>query len=269
MEKRLLPPIPKEHGAWALLYGPFLVVTVLLASLELRLFFLFVAITALFLAHEPMVRVVSISKHGVRREKKRHWIRWLGIYLAVGVLSAAILIFGHDLWKLVPLGAGVGVLLTIHLYLASKRKERHLLGEVVGVLGLTATAPVTYYVLVGHLDLTALIFWMINLLYFFSGLFFVKMRVSRFTKKEEYPIRVTQCAAYHALLIFSLIGMVKAGWIPILATAAYFPIVIRAFWGIVFPHERLNLRKIGFSELGYTAAFVLLLAVSFLAPLPM
>ena len=56
-------------------------------------------------------------------------------------------------------------------------------------------------------------------------------------------------------------GLVQAGWLPLLATLAYVPILIRAFWGILVPDERLNLRKIGYTELGYTLAFVILLTV--------
>ena len=261
------PPIPKEHGAWALLYGPFLLALAVQPSFEPRVIALFAAISALFLAHEPLSKLARTSRHPVPRPRSRHWRLWLWVYLTVAVISGAYLLWRHHLWLLIPLGLAVGFLLIIHLILVVRRKERSVAGELTGVMGLTASAPITSYVVTGLLDRTSVLLWVLTLLYFASGIFFVKMKISRFTKPADYRNRVRQCFGYHTFVCLALFLLVWCESIPPLLSLAYLPILVRAFAGILSKEERLNVRRIGYTELMHTVLFLVLFGLWWEKPL--
>ncbi|MFQ5738151.1 MAG: YwiC-like family protein [Acidobacteriota bacterium] len=257
------PPIPKEHGAWALLYGPFLVVLLAFGHLQARTFLLVATLTAFFLAHEPLARLSRLAPTARTGARATLWKRWVGLYAILGLLFSGLLLAFYGLWNLLPLGAGVALLLTLHLLLASKRKERTLAGELIGALGLTAGAPIAYYVLTEELDGTALLLWFLNLLYFVSGIFYVKMRLSRFMERNDAGQRTWNCVLYHLFLLLSLALLISQQWLSAIAIAAFAPIVIRAFWPLIRGGGgRLNLKKIGYSEVAFTAFFVLVLSLT-------
>ncbi|MEJ2146180.1 MAG: YwiC-like family protein [Acidobacteriota bacterium] len=59
-------PIPHEHGAWAVLYSSFLVGWAATGRLHLTVIFLLTATTSLFLAHEPLIKLIRARKYGAR-----------------------------------------------------------------------------------------------------------------------------------------------------------------------------------------------------------
>jgi hypothetical protein len=252
------PPIPKEHGAWALLYGPFLLALTVQPSFEPRVIALFAAMSALFLAHEPLAKLARTARHPVAKARSRHWKIWSLIYLVVAATGGAYLLWRHHLWLLIPAGLVVGFLLIIHLRMGAERKERSVAGELTGVIGLTASAPITNYVVTGLWDSNCVLLWVLTFLYFASGIFFVKMKISRFTKPADYLHRMRHCFGYHAFVCLALFFLVWCKSIPPLLSLAYVPILVRAFAGILLTERRLNVRRIGYTELMHTALFVVL-----------
>ncbi len=256
-------PVPKEHGAWALVYGPLAAAALAFASFDARLPLLVVASTALFMSHEPLSRLARASAGTGTPAKLADWKFWSLAFLVVGILSGACLVWFWDLWTLPFLAAVMGLLLAVHLRLVARRVEREVAGELLGVAGLTAGAPITYFVFHQGLDSLAAVFWTLNLLYFSSGIFFVKMVVSRHVGKPEATRRVRDCVLYHSAL--PLIS-VAVGWIagvPFIALLAVLPIVVRAFLGVLCPPARLSLKTIGYREVAYTVLFVLVMGLGF------
>lgn len=256
MADRLAPPVPREHGAWAVLYGPFLIAVAVTLKFNLDTLVLLVTISALFLAHEPFAKLVRVSKHGVRADLQRHWQKWLAIYLLSAAIGVAYLLAFRAMWFLVPFGAGSALLLAVHLWLTSKRQERFLPGELIGVVGLTATGPVACAVNQGGVDGTVFMIWLLNILYFASGIFYVKMRVSRFLKKHEFVARLTHSAIYHTLVVLVLVLLSQMGLIPAVLALAYAPMLGRAAWYMFWPEKKLNIRRIGYTEVGFTLLFI-------------
>lgn len=256
-------PVPKEHGAWALVYGPLVAATLAFGSLDLRLPLLVIAATALFMAHEPLSRMARATASPASPERLHQWRFWTAVYLLVAALAGACLVWFWKLWLLPPLAAAVGLFFAVHLALVARRREREVMGEVLGVIGLTATAPITHYVFQQRLDLAAGAFWAINLLYFCSGIFFVKMTVSRHVGRPEASRRVRDCTLYHLPLI-PLAAAV--GWLvgkPLIAGISVLPIVVRAFDGVLRPPPRLSLKTIGYREVAYTVLFAVVLGLGF------
>lgn len=255
------PPIPHEHGAWAMLYAPLLITVVVLGRYELSVWLFLIATTAIFLAHEPLAVLVKLnpkrpSSPQVFRESK--W--WLAIYSAIATAATLPLLLLYQRWLLAPFGVVLLVLLSAHIYLASRREERSIGGEFLGVISLTLTAPGAYYVVTGSIDSFCLLLWILNIVYFTSSIFYVKMRVSRFAKKKDANALTWQCVMYHVLLTISIGLLVKTNWITGIAALAFIPLIIRTFVGIKEERGKLNLKRIGIAESVYTLLFVILLA---------
>ena len=253
-----MPVLPKEHGAWALLYGPFLLTMAALGRFEVRVLAFFLTFTALFLAHEPLSKLVRSARHGAPRSQLIYWKRWLAVYLGVALTAGLYLLWQYRLWDLVPLGLLIITLLLLHLYLIRERREKAVWGELLGVVGLSATAPATYYVMEGRWDETCILLWFLSFLYFTSGIFYVKMKVSRFIKSAGPRNRVRHCIVYHVFLFVTLLLLSWSGFISPLLILAYVPIITRAFVGVSAREERLNIRKIGYTELAHTCLFLAL-----------
>lgn len=256
-------PVPKEHGAWALVYGPLTVTSLAFGSLDLRLPLLVAAATAFFMSHEPLSRMARASTGAASPERMAQWRFWAAVYVALGALAGLCLISFWPLGLLPWMAFGVAALFAVHLRLVARRAERRVAGEVLGVVGLTATAPITYYVFQARLDWVAGIWWALNILYFCSGIFFVKMTVSRHVGKPGTRRRVRDCVLYHAPLLPLAAG---AGWsigAVVAAPLAMLPIVVRAFAGVWRPPAKLSLKSIGYREVFYTVLFVVVLGLGF------
>lgn len=251
------PPIPKEHGAWALLYGPFAITALAFGRLDLRLQLFLLVLTALFLAHEPLSRLARPSAKSVLAQKRTYWRRWALVELTVALAAGGLLIWRHGLWELSAVGAAAVVPFVFHLGLVSQKQERQVAGELLGIMGLTAAGgPATYYVIRGSLDSTALLLWLTCLLYFSSAVFYVKMRVSPFSHKEDERKRTRQCLLYHLFLLAAAAGLAASGLVHPVMLLGFAPILARAFWGMLRKGGRLNLKRIGYGEVGFTVLFV-------------
>ena len=256
-------PIPKEHGAWAVLYVSFLSGAASVGRFEVEILIFWVVVTAFFLARHPLSRLARLRAVGpIDADKFNYWMYWFVIYLGVGLAATVPLLFYYQLWYLIPMGSVAVLVLLAHLYLSGKRAERRLLGEFLGVFGLTLAAPGAYYVMQGRLDDVGLLLWFWNLLYFTSGIFYVKMRVGCFARKPDAHLLLWQCAFYHLLVFFLVTTCVWWGGVSPLFLIAFLPIVVRAFVGMLIRRRGLNLKRIGYTEIGFTVIFVVFLVLA-------
>ena len=250
------PPIPQEHGAWAMLYAPLLIAVLVIGKFALPALLFLLATTAIFLAHEPLSILVKLNP---KRPSSPQIFRaakiWLIIYLVIACAATAPLLFVYQRWLLLPFGVLLVVLLSTHIYLAAKREERSVGGEFLGVISLTLTAPGAYYVVTGRLEQMSVWLWLLNIVYFTSSIFYVKMRVSRFAKKNTAQTLTWQCLAYHLALALALIICIWHGWLTAFAALAFLPIVLRALIGLKPQTGKLNLKRIGIAESIYTIIF--------------
>lgn len=258
-KKKKAIPVPAEHGAWAILYGSVLISVLAAQSVNLRWMLLIFSVTGLFLAHSPFSKLLRSSDR-THPETKRHWMNWLLIDLALSLIPGLVLVFYFRLWLLIPIGIGTVSLLCIHLYWASKRQERNLNGEILGVAALTSAGFASHYVTTGHLTTTAWLIWLLSALYFTSGVFYVRMRISRFMKKDQFQARRLSCLLYHLLMTGLLVCLAVTQLIPGLLPLAYIPILARALWYAWFPEKKLNIKRIGYSEVVQTVLFLILFA---------
>ncbi len=260
---KITPPIPREHGAWAMLYTPFLVTCLVVNRWEMRIAFLAIALTSLFFAHEPLLILAGMKRGGRTDERSGYALGWLFGYTGIAAVAAAPLIFHHGLWLLAPFGMAAVASLSVHAWMIYARSERSFAAELMSILGLTSVAAVTDYVIQGTFDRRALLLWLLNALYFISSIFYVKMLVSRFSRKGDARALVWLCGTYHGILLI-IVGMFAwLQWMPAMVVLAFVPIVIRALWGMNVQGIRLNLRRVGFAEVVLTLLFLVLLITGF------
>lgn len=255
--------IPHEHGAWAMLYVPFLLTLFVVGKFDFRFIAALLLLTSVFFAHEPLAQLARIKSwsHNAT-DRRRQAILWLGVYLFFAALASAPLIFLYRLWFLLPIGAFVMLFLSAHAWLISRKSDRTVHSELLGILCLTSSAPVLYYVLQHRFDNVSYLLWLLNVLYFISSIFYVKMVVARFTGKGSSRSTL-YCALYHAALLAILLFLTHTGLVPALVLIAFLPIFIRAAFAMRPRNARLNLRKVGFAETGFTLFFLVVTVLAY------
>ena len=249
------PPVPREHGAWAMLYAPSLACVVGIGVPPMAFAVFLVCLTAVFFGQNAAGPVL----------RGRGGLVWFVAYAAAAIAAGALLVFGYGYTDLVWTG-GLGTLLIgrqLATGLASgKRVDRSVLGEVLSVGGLALTGSAACVVATGRLDLLAACVWIAFWTKYVSGIYNVKMLVGA-TKARAAAGRWQVgrgLLIYHAVLLTAVVAAsVALGW-PVggLVAMAYLPLFLRAFYG----WWRLSgwapkLKTIGLLELCYTLWFVI------------
>lgn len=267
---RLKPPLPKEHGSWAMLIIPLLLGLIIAPAWHWRVLVLLVAALAFFLVRHPLALLVKTRKRATA-DKGYLW-RWVAIYGGVAALSGGWLVVVQGLWWLAWLGVLGGGLLLFHLWLVSRRQEMSSLGELAGIVGLALGAPMAYYTAGGRLDWTALMLWLINALYFGGTVFYVKLKVRQQprlpapSQVSERLLKAKACLAYQTVALTLILALVALRWAPLLAPLAFIPVTLKIIWGAWVWQDKksLNLTRLGITELCHALAFALLVIVAFI-----
>jgi len=182
MSQRSLLKLPKEHGAWAMLYVPFAVGSLVAWNASLRLLLVLLSATFVFIARESLLAWRRARSRGLENHEAR---RFMLSYLALAAVSGAPLLLVYRMYWFAPMGLAALVLLAFNARQAVLREDRTIGGEMMAIGGLTLTAPASYYAASGAMDLTALWLWALCALYFASSVFYVKLRVHTLNPRME------------------------------------------------------------------------------------
>ena len=267
------PIVPKEHGVWAVLYGSFLVGVGVAGRVTLPVALFLVGITAAAFANGSLAILVRSNAGEVHMERRRHALTWFLLYGAVAATALAPLPVVFRMTFLLPFGMGAAFFLLLRAFLIRGRDDRTLIGELVGAAGLTMVGAVAHAVGVGEVRPISGVLWLLLFLFFASGVFYVRMRVHglvarrREATSESNPAR-WPCVLYHALLIIVVPALFLARLVPWPVLLAFAPAVWRAAIGLNRNEARLDLRRLGWSEVAVATSFVILLIAAFrLTPL--
>jgi hypothetical protein len=262
MKLRAQLRLPKEHGAWAMLYIPFVLGLLVAGSFGWPVLLLLLATTALFISRESLLVWWRARQRGRSAEKE---VRLLLGYVALGLLSGLPLLLVWQLYWLIPLGLVGVLLLIVNGRQGAQMEERALGNELLAIGGLTLTAPAAYYAASGAWNETALWLWLLSALYFASSVFYIKLRVYRLNprKQAEQQRAWRSCALYHSFLLAALLALWLTASLPLFAVIAFAPVLLRSAWSLFNPVTQVNLRRAGFLEIGYSLIFLACLALSF------
>jgi hypothetical protein len=262
------PPLPREHGAWAMLATPLLLGWLLAPVWHVRVIILFIASLSFFLLRHPLA--VLVKRWGRQNKDWTYMWQWAGIYGGITIFSGGWLLLFHQLWWLIPAALVGGIMLAFHLWLVSQRQDMTVIGELVAILGLAMGAPVAYYVASKQLDSPALMLWLINFLYFGGTVFYIKLKVRQQPRLPcpdslvERLIEAKLSLAYQAIVLILIAGLVMGQLISPFGLLVFLPATLKMVWGAWQWQDKksLNLKRLGMIELVHTMIFTVLVMVA-------
>jgi hypothetical protein len=261
---------PREHGAWGILLVP-LSTGAAIGTRSLNAIFPLILFTlaalALFCLRTPLESRLAASALRPQTPSERRAVQYAIIaFAAVPGIALAALLWLERAWGLLVLGAAVAVIFLVQAVLKKYGRETRMSAQFVGSLGLTSTAAAAYYVVTGKLDATALILWGVNWLFAANQIHFVQLRIhaSRAVTRFEKLARGGSFLSGEALALLILALGWRLGYLPGLAILAFAPILLRgAFWVLSSRTARLEVRRLGVSELTHAIVFGVLLILGF------
>ena len=166
---------------------------------------------------------------------------------------------------LVGFAALTVLLLLFNSWQVVRRRDRTIITEAIAIMGLTLTAPTSYYVCRGELDSDALMLWALCTLYFASSVFYVKLRVHSLNRRRIDLKRQSwrDCAVYHVFLLLVLIVLNFNGNTNLYILAAFLPVLVRTARQLRRPSSQISLRRIGVLEIAYSFVFLILVTIGY------
>ena len=261
--------VPREHGAWGLLLIPLFtgVVAGLRSAQHFWPLLLFVAAAfCLFWLRTPVESLVGSGPMVARTSAERRVALQTSILLAIAsVACLAGLMWGGRNLILLLLGGAAAIAFVIQAVLRRSREMR-MASQLMGAIGLTATAPAAYYLGTGHFDAHAVALWAANWTFAGDQIHFVQLRIhaGRATGFREKFSRGRFFFIGQGLLLVAL--TVASLWrvISPLVIIAFVPALVRGTRWFFQAPEPLDVKKLGWSEVKYGIAFGIFLAVAFL-----
>lgn len=264
--------VPREHGAWGLLLIPLF--TGLIAGIGATgrmlpvLLFTLCGI-ALFWLRTPVESLLGSAPNAARTPQERRTAMLAAAILGTLSLAClgALLRGGRNL-TLLLFGGIAAAAFVAQAVLRKMGRETRMISQLVGGLGLTATAPAAFYVATGRFDQRTLTLWLANWLFAWNQIHFVQVRIhaaraltfrDKFSRGKGFLIAQTMLAA--ALAVLAVLHFIS----PFVALA-FLPVVARGTaWFAMNRSEPLDVKKLGWSEMRQGVAFGILLGIAFLA----
>ena len=252
------PPLPREHGAWAMLAIPLVLGMAAAWPPGVTAWLIPPAMGLLFLS-----RYAAVSAGARLVDGKKSPAGFIGrrlLWSAIGVVAATLLIVAA--WgRSMPDARGgllAAAVLTLalgaaHTLLALLDLDRTIPGEMIGMAGLASGAPLVVAAAGRPLDRQAIGIGLVALLYFATSLAYVKA-IRALWKGDRAPRR--RCIAAHAAVAVALAQLASGAFIPPLLAAAFAPVYARTAWGLLRPPA--GLRALGWREMGVAALFTLI-----------
>jgi hypothetical protein len=141
-----------------------------------------------------------------------------------------------------------------------------MLSEMVGTIGLTASAPAAYYVITGEFNATAWMLWLANILFAGDQIHYVQLRIHT-AKIQGFRAKFGRgwgFALGQALMTAIITLACLARLMPPIASLAFAPLLFRGWFYFVQEPTPLVVRRLGWSELKHATAFCVLLIATFI-----
>ena len=261
--------VPREHGAWGMLLVPLATaaaVGIMRGGKALPLLLFLLAALAVFWLRTPLESWLGTTPLRAQTAVER---RALLVFI-LSLSSLAALMFTALFWggqnrALLPLGAVVMLAFMAQALLKKLSRRFRMAAQVVGAIGLTATAPAACIVAAGRFDSVAAALWLANWLFAGDQIHFVQLRIhaARAQGAGEKLRRGRAFLAGQLCLAAVLIAAARSGLLPWLALLAFAPVLFRGIAWFLRSAQPLAVRRLGWSELAHALAFGVLLVVAF------
>lgn len=235
--------MPKEHGAWAMWIAPY-IIGMLLTEFKWAHLFLLISIFFAYISITPLLQ-------GIRRPKEQKEMFKLSFtYLLIAAILGFPVLINYP--KVLFILLLVAPFFSINIYFIKIKRERAFLNDLAGVIGLSSTSFVAYYIGTKEFNSEIFVVWLLIILFFIGSIFFVK---SKIREKNNTTFKLIGKIYSIALPIFALI------FFDIYLMIAYLFSTIRLFW--VAKEENPSPIKTGIIEIVNSVWFVIFIVLSF------
>jgi len=245
--------LPAEHGGWGLLFEP-IVLGLLLAPPIAGLYLAFSAV-GFFLARHPLTLVILSRKRSSPRTALAKSFAALYIFTGVSSFIAAISFTQHLLVQPLLIAAPFAI---VQLAYDWTGRRRALLSEIAGEIAISSLAP-AIALSGGWSSTAAFALWTIMIARAVPSIVYVRTCLKRLhgRKASNYSAVIA-----HALALWLAVCLVVMRAAPRLTILALTLLSIRAVIGVLVP-MRVTAKQLGFSEIGFGAATVIVVVVGF------
>jgi len=261
--------VPREHGAWGLLLVPMVTAAGVAFRQSTNVFpfvLLLTAALALFWLRTPLESLLGISAIRAETKEERSSVAFVVLYLAiVALLASSMLLWAGQNPLLWLIGAAAGVAFVAQAVLRKMGRRTRMLSEIVGTIGLTASAPAVYYVITGKFGITGWMLWLANLTFAGNQIHYVQIRIHtaklvgvRAKLARAWTFALGQLAMAAVLAVTCWLG-----WMPWLVLLAFVPLLLRGFYYFVQKPAPLRVRRLGWNELAQAIVFCVLFIATF------
>lgn len=268
-ERRHALLFPREHGAWGLLLVPIITgsgVAFRECSHIFPLLLLSAAALSLFWLRTPLESLIGISAmHAETKDETRVIRSVIFVLTVVAALALGALLWTGQNSYLWPLGAAAAGAFIAQAILRNLSRRLRMLSEIVGTIGLTASAPAAYYVITGKFNGIAWMLWIANILFAGDQIHYVQLRIHT-AKIEGFRAKLARGWRFAlgqglmtAVLTFACLNRLM----PPLASLAFAPLLFRGWFYFVQEPGPLVVRRLGWNEMKHAAAFCVILIATF------
>jgi hypothetical protein len=226
-------------------------------------------IAASFLVFVGMQGVKQLARRYRRQGTVSLWDLPLSsrLFLAAAACLGAIAVLGWRLQELLFWGALSLVLTSLYAWVLLQRKERSVLGEWLGILGITCSAGVAWTAGTGRLGTEAFLLWGMCFLFFGGSVPYVKLRVKQM--KAPGGSWWSRIAMAKETLIYAGVALivVSAGawnglW-PALAVVPFLLLMGKVVWAIGQGKGPHRIAHVGYAEVVFSTVFAVLMVAAF------
>jgi hypothetical protein len=261
--------LPREHGAWGMLLIPLLTGAWIGFETGGDIFPLILFILAslsLFCLRTPAEVWLGTAPLRAQAPSER-WLVFCSIlvYAGIAALSVGWLLWRERAWGLLLIGGASAVFFVAQAILKKLGRSTRMAAQLVGAMGLTATAAGAYYIVAGRLDRQALILWAANWLFAANQIHFVQTRIhgARCATQGEKLREGRWFLAGEVGTALLLAAGWRLGHLPPLATLAFVPALIRGGRWFCQGKKPLSIHRLGFTELAHSLVFGVLFILGF------
>jgi hypothetical protein len=262
--------IPREHGAWGMLFVPLLTGAVVASGTKVNfgpLALFVIAALSLFWLRTPIEAWLGTSAIKAQSQQERSTVVKVSVAIAAVAIAAvtALLLAGYSRGLLI-IGTVAAVAFAIQAAVKKLGRPGRMPAQVIGAIGLTSTAAGAYYVSTGKLDQIAIALWLANWLLAGDQVHFVQVRIhsSRAATVNQKLRQGYVFFAGQVVLLAVVLVLCGLHVFPKLAVLAFIPVLLRGTVWFVRGREPLDVHKLGFSELAQALIFGSLLCAAFL-----
>ena len=263
--------VPREHGAWGMMLVPLATGAVVAAPrrFDLSALLLFVlASLAAFWMRTPVEAWLGTSPVRAHAEAEVRSVQQATVLLGLVVVATVAALFAKGYATgLLVIGAVSAAAFLAQALVKKLGRAGRMPAQMIGAIGLTSTAAGAYYVTSGSLHRTAVALWVANWLFACGQIHFVQVRVHS-ARLESFAekLRPGRFFLLGQILLIGVLAAALAGHaVPWLLAVAFLPALGRGLFWFVRGHQKLELHKLGFSELAHALLFGALLCAAFLA----